>query len=152
MDYLLQDNISRKSLYLQAWIPCAFSVSLPLCTISPTSFCSHEHQGFCPILLGKPCPLLHWASEKELRLQNLAPPPAHLLPEHFIQTFTYAYRLPWWLSSKESPCTAGDVGDMGSIPGWGRAAGGGHGNPLQYSCLENSMYRGAQGATVHRAA
>ena len=34
-------------------------------------------------------------------------------------------------------------GDMGSIPGWGRSSGGGHGNPLQYSCLENPMDRGA---------
>ena len=36
-----------------------------------------------------------------------------------------------------------DVRDMGSIPGWGRSPEGGHGNPLQYSCLENPMDRGA---------
>ena len=40
-------------------------------------------------------------------------------------------------SSKESACSAGDAGDMDSIPGLGRSPGGGHGNPLQYSCLEN---------------
>ena len=39
--------------------------------------------------------------------------------------------------------------DVGSIPGSGRSSGGGHGNPLQYSCLENSMDRGAWWATVH---
>ena len=38
---------------------------------------------------------------------------------------------------KESTCNAEDTGDVGSVPGWGRFPGGGHGNPLQYSCLEN---------------
>ena len=42
--------------------------------------------------------------------------------------------LPWWLSGKE---LAGNAGNMGSIPGWGRSPARGHGNPLQYSCLEN---------------
>ena len=45
-----------------------------------------------------------------------------------------------------------DVRDTGSIPESGRCPGGGHGNPLQYSCLENPMDRGAWQATVHRAA
>ena len=44
--------------------------------------------------------------------------------------------------SKESACNAGD---LGSITGFGRSPGGEHGNPLQYSCLENSMDRGAPG-------
>ena len=52
---------------------------------------------------------------------------------------------------KESSCNAGDTGD-GLIPGSGRSSGGGHGNPLQYSCLENPMDRGAWRATVHRVA
>ena len=47
---------------------------------------------------------------------------------------------------------AGDVGGAGSIPESGSSPGGGHGNPLQYSCLENSMGRGAWGITVHRVA
>ena len=47
--------------------------------------------------------------------------------------------------SKEYACGAGD---LGLIPGSGRSPGGGHGNPLQYSCLENPMGRGAQQATV----
>ena len=42
-----------------------------------------------------------------------------------------------------------NVGDVGLIPGLGRFPGGGHGNPLQYSCLENPMDRGAWQATVH---
>ena len=48
--------------------------------------------------------------------------------------------------SKESAC---NVGDPGSIPGPGRSPGEGNGNPLQYSCLENSMDRGALWATIH---
>ena len=46
-----------------------------------------------------------------------------------------------------SPST-GDTGDVGSIPGSGRSPGGGNGNPLQYSCLENPIDRGALRATV----
>ena len=60
-----------------------------------------------------------------------------------------AYRFPWWLSSKEPACNAGDVG---LIPGLGRSPGGGHGNPLEYSCLEKPMGRGAWRATVHSVA
>ena len=50
---------------------------------------------------------------------------------------------------KESACNAGDVRDADSNPWEGRSPGGGHGNPLQYSCLENSVDRGAWRATVH---
>ena len=50
---------------------------------------------------------------------------------------------------KNPPANAGDAGDMGLIPGSGRSPGGGHSKPLQYSCLENSMDRGAWPATVH---
>ena len=46
----------------------------------------------------------------------------------------------------------GDLRDAGSIPGSGRSPGEGHGNPPQYSCLENPMDRGAWRATVHRVA
>ena len=46
--------------------------------------------------------------------------------------------------------SAGDERDMGLIPGSGRSPGGGHGNPLQYSCLGNPMDRGAWWATIHR--
>ena len=45
---------------------------------------------------------------------------------------------------------AGYIRDVGSIPGSGRSPGGGHGSPLQYSCLENPTDRGAWQATVHR--
>ena len=52
----------------------------------------------------------------------------------------------------KSTCNAGAMGDEGSIPGPGRLSGGGHGNPLQYSCLENAMDRGAWQPTVLRVA
>ena len=50
---------------------------------------------------------------------------------------------------KTSPANAGGIRDAGSTPGSGRSPGEGHGNPLQYSCLENPMDRGAWRATVH---
>ena len=49
--------------------------------------------------------------------------------------------LPWWPNGKESICNVEAAGDTGSIPGSGRPLWEGHGNPLQYSCLENSMDR-----------
>ena len=51
--------------------------------------------------------------------------------------------LRWWLSSKESACNAGTMGDTDLIPGLGRVPGGGHGKPLQHSFLENSHGRGS---------
>ena len=56
-------------------------------------------------------------------------------------TYTTIYKIgnPVGSEGKASACSAGDPG---SIPGLGRSPGGGHGNPLQYSCLENSMDRG----------
>ena len=53
---------------------------------------------------------------------------------------------PGGLVGKESTCNAGDAV---SIPQSGRSPGGGNGNPLQYSCLENHMNRGAWQATIH---
>ena len=57
-----------------------------------------------------------------------------------------------WLSCKISTFNAGAAGAAVSIPGSGRSPGGGHGDPLQYSCLENHIDRGAWRATVHRVA
>ena len=54
----------------------------------------------------------------------------------------------WWFSGKESTCNAGDVRDSGLIPGLERSPGGGHFNPLKYSCLENPTDRGAWCAIV----
>ena len=54
--------------------------------------------------------------------------------------------LSWWLNGKETACNAGH---LGSVSGSGRSPGEGHGHPLLYSCLENSMNRGAWWAIVH---
>ena len=56
------------------------------------------------------------------------------------------------LGVKNPPANAGDVRDAGLIPGLGRSPGIGNGNSLQYSCLEDSMDRGAWQAAVHRVA
>ena len=63
-----------------------------------------------------------------------------------------ALDFPGSASVKELPASAGDIRDMGSIPGWGRSPGGGHGNPLQCSCLETPVDRGAWRAAVHGVA
>ena len=66
-----------------------------------------------------------------------------------IHTHTYIWGFPGGLDDKESACNAQD---LGSIPEWGRAPREGNSNPLQSSCLENSMDRGAGQATVHGVA
>ena len=65
------------------------------------------------------------------------------------QKYIFSWGFPDGLESKESACNAGD---LGSIPGWGRSPGEGNDYPLQYSCLENPMDRGARWAVVHRVA
>ena len=71
------------------------------------------------------------------------------MEKEFGKEHTQVWGLPWWLSGKESPCNAGDAGDMGSIPGSGRSPGVGNGHPLQYSCLGNPMDREAWWTIVH---
>ena len=63
------------------------------------------------------------------------------------QRYTWASQVA--LVVKSLSVNAGDVRDAGSIPGSGRSPGGRHNNPLQYSCLENPMDRGAWQAAVH---
>ena len=58
-------------------------------------------------------------------------------------THTYAWASQKALVVKNLPANVGDIRDTGLIPGLVRSPGGGHGNPLQYLCLENSMERGA---------
>ena len=56
----------------------------------------------------------------------------------------YVCGLPWWLSGKKNP--PANAEDVGSIPGSWRSPGEGNGNPLQYSCLGNPMYRNLAGS------
>ena len=65
---------------------------------------------------------------------------------HFLRNAIDVEGFPWGSDSEESACNAGEPG---SVPGSGRSPGEGNSNPLQYSCLENSMDRGAWEATVH---
>ena len=70
----------------------------------------------------------------------------------YLNTYVYVSSLgasPVALVVKNLSDNAGDIRDLGSIPGSGRFPGGGHGNPLQYSCLKNPMDRGAWRAMVH---
>ena len=67
----------------------------------------------------------------------------------YLKRSTQMYGFPHSSVSKESACNAGDPG---SIPGSGRSPGVGNGNPLQYSCLDNPLDRGAWRATVHGVA
>ena len=60
-----------------------------------------------------------------------------------------ASAFPRGASGKESACQAGDARDVGSIHGWGRSPEVGNGNPLQFSCLKNSLDRGTWQDTVH---
>ena len=57
--------------------------------------------------------------------------------------YIYIYGFSGRSEVKNPPVNAGDIRDTGSVPGSGRSPGGRHGNPLQYSCLENPMDRGA---------
>ena len=67
--------------------------------------------------------------------------------EVFMGPVPYKKGFPGGSDGKESACNAGDPC---LIPGWGRSSGEGNGNPFQYSCLKNSMDRGAWQAIVHR--
>ena len=84
--------------------------------------------------------LAGYAEGKDLGLANRAPSSGH-------QILVLVA-----LVVKKPPANAGDITDAGSIPGSERSPGGGHHNPLQYSCLENPKDRGAWWATVHRIA
>ena len=74
-------------------------------------------------------------------------------PDRVIFIFTFFMFMlgfPGGILVKNVFASAGDTGDLGLIPGPGRSHRGGHGNPLQYSCLENLMDRVAWWATAHR--
>ena len=137
------------------------SFPLDFCISSSYSF----HKSHCPvqfhlhIFLKFIRDLFHTSSAKSFpkrRLQEHCKDITKRIQSTWMTPFVYLSRcihsdgLPWWLSSKDSTCTTEDAGDVCSIPGLGRSPGGGHGNPLQYSCLGNPMDRGAWQATVHR--
>ena len=73
----------------------------------------------------------------------------HSLIQLFVEHLLCAMGFPDGASGKETTANAEEIRDVGSIPGLGRSPGGGHGNPLWYSCLENPMDREVWWATVH---
>ena len=91
-----------------------------------------------------------YSADKSLRLRELPKRPRDTEPVSAELGLNLGP--PRWHTIKNQPSHAGDARELGSIPGSGRSAGGGHGNPLQYSCLENSMDRGAWQAIVHGVA
>ena len=70
----------------------------------------------------------------------------------YIQVFLISWASQVVLVVKNLPANVGDLRDAGSIPGLGKSPGEGNGNPLQDSCLQNTMDRGASSAMVHRIA
>ena len=109
--------------------------------------------------------LINWFSWQELTIRKLLPsywwtwPSQTWSPDSGLDarlTWLEINRGQWdWafqvvLVVKNLCANAGDVRDAGLIPGSGRSTGGGHGNPLEYSCLENPMDRGAWWAMGHR--
>ena len=79
--------------------------------------------------------------------------PLSILDTFFKRSISFYVWAPWAsqvaLVVKNPTANTGDVRDMGLIPALGRSPGGGHDNPLQYSCLENPMDRGAWWASIH---
>ena len=104
--------------------------------------CSHHHKGNCKLRnLSK----MHW-SHLPLCSKYYT---SHQLFEAVTHSLTHYKGFPGGSVIKNVPANAGAAGNAGSIPGLGRSPGEGTDNLLQYSCLENSMDRGAWWATVH---
>ena len=85
-------------------------------------------------------------SLKSSPLVHQESPPKYIFLHEFLNILLQAMDFPGGSEDKESICNAGD---LGLIPVTGRSTGEGNGYPLQYSCLENSMDRGAWWATAH---
>ena len=97
---------------------------------------------------------LRWQGKKHSGLGAHGAVDHHLGQDSEEQTFKWSFHrmlgFPGGTVVKNPSANAGDKRDPGLIPGLRRSLGGRHGNPLEYSCLENPMDRGAWWATVHR--
>ena len=143
--WITEAELEMRSLYL--WVIC-FSATVccvwkltdhllgPGCRCHVFS-CSSSHKTHLPSTQWHRC-LFYWWHKTEVQLYDIT-----------CSSYTASQVAP---VVKNPPANAGDIRDVGSIPVLGGASGGGHGTPLQYSCLENPMDRGAWGATVHRVA
>ena len=143
--WITEAELEMRSLYL--WVIC-FSATVccvwkltdhllgPGCQCHVFS-CSLSHKTHLPSTQWCRC-LFYWWHKTEVQLYDIT-----------CSSYTASQVA---LVVKNPPANAGDIRDVGSIPVLGGSSGGGHGTPLQYSCLENPMDRGAWGATVHRVA
>ena len=124
----------------------------PSCVFLVTHWFSNLSQDDCMEVWAarlKHFPNRAWNGEETGGAWDITTPPHQHQPKslpspvslfYFLRYLSLPIGLTWWLSGKESACNAGD---SVLIPGSGRFPGGGHGNPLQYSCLKNPMDRGA---------
>ena len=112
--------------------------------------CPHEY--FLPFPPSPPTSFPKWSFPYRLLHRLITLPGLHSLniTSSFLVHSPRASQVV--LVVKNPRANAGDVREPGSIPALGRSPGGGHGNPLQYSCLENPMDRGAWQAVAHRVA
>ena len=94
-------------------------------------------------------PHKQYLTQKKTAVLSVLPMSIHLFLRNKYILILYFGVFPGGSDSKEPAC---NVGDLGSIPGSGRSPGEGNGNPLQYSCLENSVDGGAWGAVIHGVA
>ena len=124
----------------------------PAKSLNYNTFFIAEKQGKYPLALSES------TSNKITSLHDLRSE-GYVLPVKYFKDTEYVFRgaQTYWVSQvvlviKNLPVSAGDLRDMGSILGWGRSPGGGHGNPFQYSCPKNLMNREAWQAMVHRVA
>ena len=85
-----------------------------------------------------------WGNRNTEQLRNCHTHSKEVAKPRFTPTQVAYQGCPVMLLVHNSPANAGDMRDVGLIPGLGRSPGGGNGNPLQFSCLENPMDRGAQ--------
>ena len=109
--------------------------------------CSVEH-GFLPDQGLNPC-LLHWQVDSLPLNHQESPSNFFSFPNrNFLLPLSLSWASQVPLVVKSPPASAGDIRKACSSPELGRSPGGGHGHPLQYSCLENPMDRGAKRATV----
>ena len=126
------------SLPHQAWLSlCSISIWPCVCFKSFSLFVSRTSlvtYGPCVCMCEYVCVIIYILTTALIYL-----PPAQ---EH--------WGFPGALVVKNPPANVGDVRGAGSISGWKRSPGGGHGHSLQYSCLENSMDRGARRTTAYR--
>ena len=112
---------------------------------------THTHTHPCPCL----CPIPSGWEPHSLRLSSLEDGKTKKAEQKQIPSWKKSEMyfvppgFPIGAEVKNLPANAGNVGGVGSIPGSGRTSGEGNGNPLQYSCLENSLDSGAWWATVH---